>query len=79
MVSDNNDEKLRISQAGCVHNNLIKASNNSYDAIGCYNATNNNINSANTSTTNLSTNTIIHSVNHNLGPVGKYLELFHSP
>lgn len=66
-----------MPQTGSAHN-LAKATNNSYDASGYYNASN-NVNSAETSTTNLSTNTIIHTVNHNLAPVGKYLELVHSP
>lgn len=77
MVSDNNNEKLRIPQTSSAHN-LAKTTNNSYDASGYYNASN-NVNSADTSITNLSTNTIIHPVNYNLAPVGKYLELIHSP
>lgn len=77
MVSDDNNEKLRIPQASSALN-LAKASDNSYDPSGYYNASN-NVNSADTSTTNLSTNTIMRPNNHNLAPVGKYSELVHSP
>lgn len=75
VVSDN----ARLAQAGSSQNLMLPPNNNnSNNNPNVYYNASNALTSNNTSTTNLSNNTNVHLTN-NLGPVGKYLELIHSP
>lgn len=60
------------------NNNGSGSGSGSGSYINNYYKPSNNITSNNTTTTNLSNNTNLTAPN-NLGPVGKYLELIHSP